>query len=438
MHNLFEAIPFIGVILSISMLPLFAHNFWHKNARKVLFFWIAAYTCMEISLFGCQHACTGIVESVVKHYIPFVFLVASLFITTGGVFVDFHRLKRCPLTNTLFLFSGSMVAGWIGTTGASALLIRPFLRLNNGRETKVHLVLFFIFLVSNIGGVASPIGDPPLFMGYLEGVDFFWFIKHMFWHLIATVAAVCLIFFVVDTYLWKKYDYDMPKRAESSDQSITILGKRNIALLFAILVCLVTCNFDGGFTICQHVEIKYSAILRDSLLLIISLLSIKISSPAVRKKNEFSYDPIIEVAETFIAIFITVSPLLEMLSLGQNGPLSSIFSAVSPNGQLDPFRCFWAVGSLSSFLDNAPTFLIFFYLAGGKAFDLMTTNANYLVAISLGAVFMGAMTYIGNAPNLMMRSIAEASGVKMPSFVKYMFVSIGVLIPVFFVLSLVL
>lgn len=437
MHNLYEAIPFLGVILSISMLPLISSTFWHRHARKVLAFWIIAFSAMEIHCFGVTKAFAGIFESVIKHYIPFVLLVASLYITTGGIFVDFHKLRPSPMTNTMFLFCGSIVAGWIGTTGASALLIRPFLRLNEARKSRVHLVIFFIFLVSNIGGVASPIGDPPLFMGYLEGVDFFWFIKHLFWYLIAVISAICVIFYVVDKIIWAKDDYGIVPKKIDSDQTITILGKRNILFVFLILLCLVLCNFDGGVTI-LGTEIKYSSLLRDSILVIISLLSIKLSSKIVRQRNEFSYDPIIEVAETFIAIFITVSPLLEMLALGKDGPLSSIFNAVSPHGSLDPVRCFWTVGCISSFLDNAPTFLIFFFLAGGNAIDLMTTNATYLMAISMAAVFMGATTYIGNAPNIMMRSIAEASGITMPSFFKYMGISIITLVPIFFILSMVL
>lgn len=437
MHSLFEAIPFLGVILSLSFLPLINQEFWHKNSKNVFAFWILLYVVIESANFGGSKTAIFMTESVLKHYIPFVLLVASLYITTGGIFVDFHKLKHGPVTNALFLLGGSIVAGWIGTTGASALLIRPFLRLNEGRKHKVHLVLFFIFLISNIGGVASPIGDPPIFMGYLEGVDFFWFIKNLFWYLTFTMLSVIAIFYCIDSYFWKKYDSDAQVSRPTSEQHITVLGKRNIVLLFAILLCLVFCNFDGGFSV-VGIPIKHSSVLRDGLLIIISVLSIKLSSGKERKRNGFSYAPIIEVAETFLAIFITVSPILNMLSVGKEGPLGFVFSAISPNGSLDIFRCFWIVGGLSMFLDNAPSFLIFFYLAGGDAANLMTENARYLVAISLNAVFMGAMTYIGNAPNLMMRSIAEASGIRMPTFIGYMLASFIVLIPIFFILSLML
>ena len=437
MHSLIECIPFLGIILSISLLPLISHDYWHKYSRKILMIWILIYCGLEISLFGCEPMFKGIFKSIVHEYIPFVLLVASLFITTGGIFIDFHRLKKGAITNTCFLLGGSAMAGWIGTTGASALLIRPFLRLNEGRKSRAHLVMFFIFLVSNIGGAASPIGDPPLFMGYLHGVDFFWFIKNMFWHILCVTLAICAIFFAIDKYLWNKNDRKLELKPAPSNRSITMIGKRNIILLLGILCALVFCDFEGEFTV-LGTSIKYCALTRDAILVIISLLSIKFSPSRARKLNEFSYAPVIEVAETFIAIFITVAPVLEMLALGINGPMKCVFSALSPNGILEPFRCFWGVGVLSSFLDNAPTFLIFFFLAGGNALNLMTENAAYLVTISLGTVFMGAMTYIGNAPNLMMKSIAIESGIKMPSFFAYMFLTMAVLLPILLVLSLML
>lgn len=437
MHSLVEGIPFLGIILSISILPLINHNFWHYHARKILFIWVLIYLGIALNQFGCEYTIQHVFGSVVKQYIPFVLLVASLFITTGGIFIDFHRLKKGPITNTCFLLGGSLVAGWIGTTGASALLIRPFLRLNEGRKSRVHLVMFFIFLVSNIGGAASPIGDPPLFMGYLQGVNFFWFIKHMFWHILLVTLSICAIFFAIDKYLWHKNDSKLERKRPPTNQSITVVGKRNIILLAGILCSLVFCDFHGEFTV-YGTEIKYSALTRDILLVIISVLSILLSPLRARKMNEFSYAPIIEVAETFIAIFVTVEPVLDMLALGAHGPMHGVFSALSPNGMLDSLRCFWGVGMLSAFLDNAPTFLIFFFLAGGNAVTLMTTNAAYLITISLGTVFMGAMTYIGNAPNLMMKSIAVESGIKMPSFFVYMLLTMAVLLPIFFILSLVL
>lgn len=438
MHNLYEAIPFVGVILSIALVPLFAQHFWERHSKKVLSSWILLYISMEVFLFGMPKTATGVFESIVKHYIPFVILVSSLFITTGGIFVAFNRVKQCALTNTIFLFCSSMIAGWIGTTGASALLIRPFLRLNEGRKSKVHLVLFFIFLVSNIGGLASPIGDPPLFMGYLEGIRFFWFIQHMFLHLLFTVLVLCVIFFAVDKYLWRRNDKNIQSTSDNVEQDrIIVIGKRNIVFLFMILLSLVLLNTNDGFSV-FGTKISYTSVIRDTILVLISYLSIKYSPKLARLKNEFSYAPVIEVAETFVAIFITVHPLLEMLSLGENGPLGSVFSAISVAGRLDPFRCFWTVGALSSFLDNAPTFLIFFYLAGGNAADLMLNNTSYLIAISIGAVFMGAVTYIGNAPNLMMKSVAISAGIQMPSFIKYTLLAICILLPVFAILSLVL
>lgn len=436
-YNAFEAVPFIGILLSISFWPLINQEFWHKHVRPIIFSWCIFFLLLELFCHGVGDTCFNVAESMIKHYIPFVLLIASLFIATGGIYVDFPKLKHGAVSNTGFLFTGSLLAGWIGTTGAASLLIRPFLRLNDNRKYRTHLVIFFIILIANIGGVASPIGDPPLFLGYLEGIDFFWPIKNLWMHLLGTVAVVCAIFFCIDKYLWTKEEKQKEDIRNSQEKLIILHGKRNIFLLMAILACLILCNFEGGFNL-FGLEIKHCALLRDGILLLICFIGSKFASKIAHRKNEFSYLPLIEVVETFFAIFLTVAPVLDMLAAGKNGPFAWIFNWIAQDGDISLIKSFWSCGLLSSVLDNSPTFLIFFYMAGGNALALMTEHAHLLGAIMIAAVFMGALTYIGNAPNFVVKSIANSNGVEMPGFIKYALIVCGILFPVFIIISLIL
>lgn len=437
-YNAFEAVPFIGILLSISFWPLINQEFWHKHVRQIIFSWCVFFLILELWYHGVGETCFNIAESMIKHYIPFILLIASLFITTGGVYVDFPKLRHGAALNTGFLFAGSLLAGWIGTTGAASLLIRPFLRLNNYRKYRTHLAIFFIILVANIGGIASPIGDPPLFLGYLEGIDFFWPIKNLWMYLIGTLTVVCAIFFCIDKYLWRKEEMSKEGEIRNGPGEFVVLhGKRNIVLLMAILACLILCNFKGAFNL-FGLEVKYSALLRDGILLIICFIGSKFPSQLAHKKNEFSYLPLTEVVETFFAIFLTVTPVLDMLTLGKNGPFAWVFNWIAQDGDISIIKSFWSCGLLSSVLDNSPTFLIFFYMAGGNALTLMTEHTHLLGAIMMAAVFMGALTYIGNAPNFVVKSIANSYGVKVPGFLKYTSIVCCILFPVFTVISLIL
>ncbi|GHT97349.1 hypothetical protein FACS1894126_1230 [Alphaproteobacteria bacterium] len=325
------------------------------------------------------------------------------------------------------------MAGWIGTTGAATLLIRPFLRANIGRKYKTHLLIFFIFLIANIGGAATPLGDPPLFIGFLEGIDFFWFIKNLHGILFSTTIALCAIFFAIDYWLYKKETEK--HELKKSDKRFVFKGTKNLFLLGLILLTVIFCNFDGDLEILGE-KFRYSSLIRNTLLMIISLISLKITTKEIREKNHFSFAPIREVSELFAGIFITVIPIIHILHQGSAGEFAWIFNWISSNEEFIPNRCFWASGLLSSTLDNAPTFLIFFHLVSGNAAELMTAKASILTAISVSTVFMGALTYIGNAPNLMVKSIAEKYNVKAPSFIGYMLWSIGILVPIFFLISL--
>ena len=425
------AIPFLGIIFSMSFVPLIAPKFWHKYSDATPFFWTALYLVGVCCVFGLRQTVIATVEPIASDYISFVVQIATLYIISGGIYMNFPR-GQGPIFNVTLLFIGSVLAGWIGTTGAATLLIRPFLRANAKRKHKTHLMVFFIFLIANIGGAATPLGDPPLFIGFLNGIDFFWFIKHLYPVLFGTIFALCTIFFIVDLILFKK---DTGNYFVKRDDAIfEIKGYRNLFFLIVVLFTVILCNFDGGFYIGGEF-FHYSSLLRNFILIAVSFISIKTTPKIIREQNDFSYAPIIEIATLFVGIFITVTPIIHILHKGTEGSLAFIFNSITDNGEFILSRCFWISGLLSSILDNAPTFLIFFHLASGDAQLLMNAKASLLMSFSISTVFMGALTYIGNAPNLMVRSISQSFGVKVPSFLGYMVWSVGILIPLFFIIS---
>ncbi len=430
-ENLLWTIPFLGIIFSMSFLPLIAPNFWKKHGGAIPFGWSVIYLACVAWFFGPHELLPATFEPLLSDYVSFIIQIATLYIVAGGIFIDFPNGKG-PLFNTMFLFFGSILAGWIGTTGAAMLLIRPFLRANTKRRYKVHLMVFFIFLIANIGGAATPLGDPPLFIGFLKGVDFFWFIQNLYSPLFGTIFVLCGVFYIIDAILFKKETghFEMDR----DNASFSIKGTRNLFLLILILLTVILCQFEGSFKFAGETY-NYSSVVRNVILASIAMLSLKITHKNIREENGFTLAPIREVAEFFIAIFITVAPILLILSKGENGALSMIFNWIAPGGEFIPSKCFWASGLLSSILDNAPTFLIFFHLSSGNAIELMTTKASILTSISISTVFMGALTYIGNAPNLMVRSIAEHHGVKAPTFIGYLGWSISILGPIFLLIS---
>lgn len=430
--SLLWAVPFIGILFSMSFTPLLFPKFWSKWGKYVPAFWTLIYLVSIACVFGISIAFDAAFKPTFDHYIPFIILISSLYIVSGGIFIDFPRGKGL-LFNVSFLFIGSLLSGLIGTTGATALLIRPLLRANTNRQYKTHILVFFIFLIANVGGVSTPLGDPPLFIGFLEGVDFFWFATNLYKYQLAVTLLLCFIFFTVDLLLLKKETPVILAKDETSPR-IVFEGKRNFVLILCILITVMFCNFDGNFILIGE-KFSYASLLRNSILMFIAVISLKLTPSSVRKRNSFSLEPIKEVVNLFASIFITVAPIIAMLHQGTDGSLKFVFDWIAPNGSAVASRCFWVSGLLSSTLDNAPTFLIFFHMLSGNAIELMTVKANLLAAISISTVFMGAMTYIGNAPNLMAKSIAQSYGVNAPSFIAYMAWSIGVLIPIFFVIS---
>jgi len=381
------------------------------------------------------------VHLLLREYIPFMIVLFALFTVAGGVRLK-GSLRGTPLVNTGLLLLGTLLASWMGTTGAAMLLIRPMIRANAWRQRKVHVFVFFIFLVANIGGSLTPLGDPPLFLGFLKGVDFFWPTGHMLPPMLLVAVPLLAVFYVVDRLLFRtEAAQSAPAEAgEGPAEKLALEGGINLLLLLAVVVAVLLSGLSksGVDFVIYHVPLPLESLARDVVLLAIAFLSLKLTQDESRKANGFSWFPIVEVAKLFAGIFITIFPVIAMLRAGDSGALGGIVAAVTgDDGQPDNAMYFWITGALSSFLDNAPTYLVFFNTAGGDAQQLMGPQADTLLAISAGAVFMGANTYIGNAPNFMVRSICEEQGIRMPSFFGYMLWSVGILIPLFLLTTLI-
>ena len=424
-------VPFAGILLSIALFPLMAPMVWHHHFGKISAAWALAFLVPFAATFGVDLATYELLHTVLLEYIPFIVLLTALFTVAGGVRLT-GSLVGTPMANTVGLALGTVLASLMGTTGASMLLIRPLLRANEHRRHKVHTVVFFIFLVSNVGGSLTPLGDPPLFLGFLKGVDFFWPTVHLLAPMAFLSGLLLAIYFALDLFLHTRDPGKHPLiEGVHEREPIRIEGSVNLLLLVAIVGAVLLSGVwhpGVGITL-YHVTVSLETIVSNLLLLGITGLSLALTSKQSRRLNGFSWGPILEVAKLFAAIFLTIIPAIAILKAGTDGALGAIISAVNEGGKPNPAAYFWATGILSSFLDNAPTYLIFFNTAGGDAKVLMSDLSLTLAAISAGAVFMGANSYIGNAPNFMVKAIAEERGVAMPSFFGYMAWSVGILVP---------
>ena len=431
--NLLWVIPFAGILLSIAIFPLVAGEFWHHHFGKISAFWALSFMVPFALVFGFDLALYEVLHVGLLEYIPFIILLLSLFTVAGGVRVT-GTLRGTPEMNTGILLLGTVIASWMGTTGAAMLLIRPILNANEDRRHKVHVVVFFIFLVANVGGSLTPLGDPPLFLGFLKGVSFFWPTTHMLAPMALVSAILLVLFYGLDRYFWAKESEEVRAVPTTAGEKIGLEGKFNIILLAGVVgAVLLSGVWKPGISIdIYHVPWEIQNIVRDLLLLAIAFISWKVTSLESRLANGFTWFPILEVAKLFAGIFLTIIPAIAILKAGTDGSLRDVVSAVSTEtGEPVNLAYFWLTGILSSFLDNAPTYLVFFNTAGGDAQQLMGPMANTLLAISAGAVFMGANTYIGNAPNFMVKAIAEERGIPMPSFFGYMIWSGLILMPIF-------
>lgn len=430
------ALPFAGILASIAFFPLFAHRFWEHNQGKIAAAWALAVLVPLLIWNGPLFAADALLHVALLEYIPFILVLLALFTVAGGIVVR-GSIHGSPLTNTILLAIGTVLASVIGTTGASIVMIRPVLRANDDRKHSVHVIIFFIFLVSNIGGSLTPLGDPPLFLGFLRGVDFFWTTEHLLLPMLLSAGILLALFYAIDTVIYRREGH-LP-HDETPDTPIRVSGLPNILLIGVIIgSILLSATLELGTITLLQTTVAIQDLLRDVALVAVTVAAVLITPKENLEANGFSWAPIEEVAKLFAGIFVTLIPVLAMLRAGLEGPFAPLVAMVSnADGSPNNLAFFWFTGFLSSVLDNAPTYLVFFELAGGDPAYLMTAGAVTLGAISAGAVFMGANTYIGNAPNFMVYAIARNAGQPMPSFFGYLRWSGGILLPLFVLVSLV-
>ena len=439
--SIYWGVPFVGILLSIALMPLFLPRLWHHHYGKVTLGWTLIFLLFALVTFGWQTTLNLTAHAIIAEFIPFILLLLALFTVSGGILIK-SDVVSTPKLNVGLLAIGTLLASVMGTTGAAMLMIRPLIRANRDRQHAVHIVIFFIFLVANIGGGLTPLGDPPLFIGFLKGVNFGWTVQHMLLPVLLTSSLLLAIFYVIDHKYFSLQYGKLPVTAStfSHSKSIKIYGIKNVFLLIAIIASVLMSGIWQSSVSFEFLEVHIALpnLVRDIIFVIITITSVLITPKQVRAGNEFNWDPIIEVAKLFLGIFITIVPVLAILREGHDGALAPVVALVS-DSQNTPINSmyFWLSGLLSGFLDNAPTYLVFFNLASGDAELLMTTLEKTLLAISMGSVFMGALSYIGNAPNFMVKSIATQSKIIMPSFFGYMKWSIGILIPVFIIDNLI-
>jgi Na+/H+ antiporter NhaD/arsenite permease-like protein len=429
---IWSVIPFVTLLLCIAIMPLFAAHWWEKNhhQNKAIIAGVLAAIVVGYLLYAGGERGAEALEHVVLEYISFIILLGSLFLITGGVYVR-GSLNGTPLANTGLMALGAVIANFIGTTGASVLLIRPLLRANQSRQNKAHIVIFFIFIVSNCGGLLTPLGDPPLFMGFTSGVPFEWTLFNL-WPMWLTVNLALLVIF----HIWDELVFAREEKERIGSQleevmkhePLGISGGLNFLFLAGVVAAVY---FKGVYNWPWGVQ--------EGIMALMAVLGYFTTAKANREANKFSFGPILEVAILFVGIFITMAPALQILNAWGRGD-RQVFGM--DFGMSLPWQFFWATGLLSSFLDNAPTYITMAATAAGlkqvpaegqylREFLAHDGAPRLLAAISCGAVFMGANTYIGNGPNFMVKAIAEENGVKMPSFFGYMGYSLAILIPIF-------
>jgi len=409
---LWSTIGFALMLLSIAVIPLVKEKWWESNLNKAIVSLALAIPFGIYILLQDWHS----LAHEIHEYISFIVLLGSLFVISGGIYLH-GNIYASPRNNTILLAVGTLLASFIGTTGSAMLLIRPVINTNAERKYKVHTIIFFIFLVANIGGSLTPLGDPPLFMGYLRGVPFVWTFR--LWEMwLPTSALLLTLYYLMDRYFWKKESDEAKKWDEKYQLPLKLHGKINF-LWLAGVVAIIYFETPSPW--------------RELGMIALSLISWFTTPKGVREAHHFSFNAIIEVAVLFFGIFVTMVPALQLLRL--HG---------AELGVTQPWHFFWMTGSLSSFLDNTPTYLVFLSLAEGLNLSpdvVLHSGAGIshiiLEAISCGAVFMGANTYIGNGPNFMVKAIAEENSIKMPSFFGYMLWSLGILIPIFVLVTLV-
>lgn len=436
-------LPFVGILLSIAIIPLVKSEWWEHNMMKVVIFWSAVFLVPFGIGFGGNTLVFSLLEIMLLDYLPFIVLLFGLYVVAGGIVLR-GTLIGTPKVNLILLVIGTLLASWIGTTGASMLMIRPVIRANQWRQKKAHVIIFFIFMVSNLGGCLTPVGDPPLFLGFLRGVPFFWTMR-LFPVFAFNAVILLVLLFLLDNRYYKKElaaGRSPETSADAIKEPLKVGGAHNLIFLVMIVGAVILSGLlpnspafadqaTGelfGLQVYEGVVVSFNSMIQMAIILVAAFLSMKTTQKTIREDNCFTWNSIKEVGTLFFGIFITMMPALAILK-----------ARGSELGMTEPYQFFWASGALSSFLDNAPTYLVFMTTASslgateGLATSLGVIAPGILLAVSAGAVFMGANTYIGNAPNFMVRCIAEESKIPMPSFFGYMAWSVCILIPIFII-----
>ncbi len=430
-------LPFAGLLLSVALLPLLAPHWWERRFPLVTAAWALLFALPYALWRGGEAAGAALLGTVAHEYLPFILLLLALFVVAGGIRVA-GNLIGTPNTNLALLGLGTLLASLLGTTGAAMLLIRPLIRANGDRRHRTHVFVFFIFLVGNIGGSLTPLGDPPLFLGFLRGVDFGWTLRAMAPPMALSSGLLLLLFTAVDRWHWRREPVLPPSHLP---RGVRIEGRHNLVFLAVVVgAVLMSGLWRSGrvLPVGLGVTVKDEDAARDLVLLAAAILSYLVTPARIRIENAYTWVPIREVAILFAGIFVTIVPVLDALKAGPRGPFGPLLHLVNrPDGTPIVASYFWLSGALSSVLDNAPTYLVFFDMAGGDPARLMGEGAATLLAISCGAVFMGAITYLGNAPNFMVKAICEEGGIRMPGFFGYLAWSGLVLLPLFGLLTLV-
>ncbi len=423
--------PFLGLLASMAVFPIVAPRFWHRRMGSVAFAWSAVLLAQEAVVVGVGPAAAAAWHAILIDYLPFVTLLLALYTAGGGVLLR-GGPAGTPHGNTAMLALGMVMGAVMGTTGAAMVLIHPLLHANAHRRRKVHLVLFLIVLVANASGAITPLGNPPLYIGLLHGVPFFWPARHLIAPLLVVTLSLLAVFYLIDRRL------AAAEPPPPEPQRFRVRGWWNIGLiLLVILVVLAQGAVQPGRLVLLGQAVGAGQLVGILVLVAVTLVSVRITPRAIRQANDFTWHPMAEVAMLFAAIFVTIAPVVDMLRAGLDGPLAPLLQLTRDGGGRPlPLAYFWLTGILSAFLDNAPTYLVFFELAGIRPASLGGPESTILTAISAGAVFFGGLTYIGNAPNMMLRAIASHRGVRMPGFFGFMLLASAVLLPVLALVSL--
>jgi Na+/H+ antiporter NhaD/arsenite permease-like protein len=417
--GLLWAVPFVGLLFSIAILPIVSAGHWSRNFPRWATFWTVAFLLPAVIARGGGPVGVVALGTLLHEYLPFILLLFALFVVTGGIHIG-GSPRPSPALNTGILAIGTLLAGVIGTIGAPLLLIRPLMRINRGRRRQLHLYAFFIPLVANIGGALSPLGNPPLLVGYLAGVPFFWPLEHLWQPTLLVAGGLLATFYVVDRLAMRGQPPDARAALEAAAK-FGIQGKVNLLLLPLVIATVLMSEFWPAAPTVHPATVPWNVanIAADLLYAILALVSIVATPRRARELNDFDWEPIIEVGILFAAIFITLIPVIGLIAAGLHGPLAPLVRDLVADGRPDNVLFYAATGLLSGFLDNTPTYLVFFNFAGGDPATLTTKLAVTLAAISAGASYFGALSYLGNAPNLMVKSMAKSHGVPMPSFFVY-------------------